>query len=243
VTTETITFDEVGEFLGLAAARDQRTVGDADILAWHADLNAAGVTMTAATNALTHYYAVLAPKLDPHQRHRVNAPDLLAIIRKARADRHNQGTYVDDGSRPDETAQQYVARKRSTERAIGDGRMQPPPAIAAIGPAPANGPQELTEDDVRALRQQKDLMRMMREAGREAAVKDQARKELVLRYPDLAERLAKEHGLSSADKWNGRIPPEFTGGGARNPWPIRTALVEIVAEAEARAATASRAAA
>jgi hypothetical protein len=236
MTTETITYDEVGEFLALAAARDQRTVGDADILAWYSDLNAARVNARAAQAALTHYYAVIAPKFDPERRHRINAPDLLAIIRKARADRLGTGALVDDGD-PDETPEQFLARKRATEQAVADGRIAPPPALAAIGPAPANGPQDLAEDDIRALRQQKDLARFMRDgmaAGRAAC---DARKRLVLQHDDLAQQLTqKPIALARPDCWNGFLPPEHTESGARNRSPVRAQLAALVTEAERRAA-------
>jgi hypothetical protein len=82
-----ISFEEAGRLLGLAAARDQRTVGDADILAWHADLNAANVTYSVAEQALTRFYAKDMASLEPDQRRRVTTPDIIGIARKIRAER------------------------------------------------------------------------------------------------------------------------------------------------------------
>ncbi len=235
MTAETITYDEVGEFLALAAARDQRTVGDADILAWYSDLNAGRVTLRAANAALTHYYAVISPKLDPERRHRINAPDLLAVIRKARADRLGTGTLVDDGD-PDETPAQYLARKRAIEQAVADGRIAPPPALTAIGPAPANGPQPLGEDDIRALRQQADLARFMREGMATAKATCEQRKHLVLQHTDLAQQLTKAPmSLARPDCWNGFLPPERYDTGSINRSPVRAQLAALIAEAEKRA--------
>jgi hypothetical protein len=234
--TETITSEEIGYLLGLAAARDQRTVGDADILAWHADLNAARVTLRSAEAALTHYYAVIAPRSDPDRRFRISGPDLLAIIRKARTDRLNSGALVDDGD-PDETPQEFVARRRATERAVADGRLGNPAALTAIGLAPANGPQELTEDDIRALQQQKDLGRFIRESLRAGASANTRRKQLVLAHDDLAEQLTQAPiALARADCWSGFMPPERLTDGRVNRSPVRTQLAELVAEAERRAA-------
>jgi hypothetical protein len=233
--TETITFEETGALLGLAAARDQRTVGDADILAWHSDLNAARVTARAAQAALTHYYAVITPKLDADQRHRINAPDLIGIIRRARIDRLNSGAAVDDGN-PDETTAEYLERKRGTQRDIADGRTAPRPALAAIGPAPANTAY-VDEDDVRAMRQQRDFAAFRREGMRAATATNDRRKRLVLAHPDLAEQLTKAPiSLARPDCWSGYVPPEHLTSGAPNRSPVREQLAGLVAEAERRAA-------
>jgi len=64
-----------------------------------------------------------------------------------------------------------------------------------------------------------------------------ARKALVLQHPDLAARVAKALGLSSPDRWNGRMPPATVPGKGDympNPSPLLARLREIVAEAEAR---------
>lgn len=70
------------------------------------------------------------------------------------------------------------------------------------------------------------------------AAENDARKALVLQYPDLAARVAKILGLSSPDRWNGRLPTAAVPGKADympNPAAApRARLLEIVAEAEAR---------
>jgi hypothetical protein len=88
-----ISYEEAGQLLGLAAARDQRTVGDADLLAWHADLNAAGVTYRDAEAALTRFYAVEMAGLQPDQRRRVTTPDVISIARKIRNERLENFVY------------------------------------------------------------------------------------------------------------------------------------------------------
>lgn len=72
-----------------------------------------------------------------------------------------------------------------------------------------------------------------------AAVKAEStnRRQLVLQYPDLAERVARVLGLSSPDKWNGRLPAATVPGKidyVSNPSPILAQLQAIVAEAESR---------
>jgi hypothetical protein len=244
--TETITSEEIGYLLGLAAARDQRTVGDADILAWHADLNAARVTLRAAEAALTHYYAVITPRMDPEHRHRVNAPDLLAIIRKARADRANTGTLVYDGT-PGETGAQYLASRQQMVDDIASGRTQNQPARAAIGPAPSAAVAaglSYTEEDIKAMRMEGDLKRIWKAETARASETCARRKALVLRYPDLAERLT-EPPLSYArpECWNGGLGTGSDWAGRPNTSPSYLQLAAIVAEAEQRAATTHRPAA
>ncbi|PBO24035.1 hypothetical protein CLM85_12610, partial [Streptomyces albidoflavus] len=80
-----ISYEEVGALLGLAAARDQRIAGEADVLAWHADLNAASINYADADAALTRFYAVEMAGLEPDKRRRVTTPDVIAIARKIRA--------------------------------------------------------------------------------------------------------------------------------------------------------------
>ena len=76
-----ITFEDASTLLGLAAARDQRTVGRADILAWHADLSAAGLTRADAETALTVFYQEMANR-QPKDRYRVTAVDLIDIAKR-----------------------------------------------------------------------------------------------------------------------------------------------------------------
>ena len=65
----------------------------------------------------------------------------------------------------------------------------------------------------------------------------EALRELVLKHPDLAERLTLwPVGHSAAQNWNGYIPPPMTcaNGGRHNDSARRTALIAIVAEAMER---------
>lgn len=113
-----ITFEEAGRLLGLAAARDQRTVGDADILAWHSDLNAADITYTDADAALTRFYAVEMAGLEPDQRRRVTTPDVISIARKIRNERLANFVYEPP---PGDSDPHYLTRLRGQIGQVASG--------------------------------------------------------------------------------------------------------------------------
>ncbi len=125
-----ITFEDASTLLGLAAARDQRTVGRADILAWHADLTAAGLTRTDAETALTAFYQEMASRR-PQDRYRVTPVDLIDIAKRVRRERVANLRYDGD---PDETPQQYLTRLRARTAALADGRIGPDTGLRALGP-------------------------------------------------------------------------------------------------------------
>lgn len=122
-----ITYEQAGELLGLAAARDQRTVGDADILAWHDDLNAAQITYDDARAALARYYAIDMPALAAEDRRRITSPALIATARKVRDERLQNYVFEPHA---DETPTEAIARRRREIAAVADGRL----------PAPSNAP-------------------------------------------------------------------------------------------------------
>lgn len=125
-----ITIEDASTLLGLAAARDQRTVGRADVLAWHADLSAAGLTRTDAETALTVFYQEMA-KRQPQDRYRATAVDLIDIAKRARRERVANLRYDGD---PDETPEQYLARLRARTAALADGRIGPDTGLRALNP-------------------------------------------------------------------------------------------------------------
>lgn len=125
-----ITYEDASTLLGLAAARDQRTVGRADILAWHADLTAAGLTRNDAETALTVFYQEMASR-QPKDRYRVTSVDLIDIAKRARRERVANLRYDGD---PDETPEQYVVRLRARTAALADGRIGPDAGLRALGP-------------------------------------------------------------------------------------------------------------
>lgn len=125
-----ITFEDASTLLGLAAARDQRTVGRADVLAWHADLSAAGLTRADAEQALTVFYQEMANR-QPKDRFRVTAVDLIDIAKRARRERVANLRYDGD---PDETPRQYLTRLRARTTALADGRIGPDTGLRALGP-------------------------------------------------------------------------------------------------------------
>ncbi|SES04178.1 hypothetical protein [Streptomyces qinglanensis] len=126
--TETITYKEVGTFLGLAAARDQRTVGDADVLAWHADLNAARINYAAAEAALTRFYLEMASR-KPEDRFRATAVDIIDLARKARRDRLTNFQYEPP---PGDEDPNYLARLRGQIAATADGHRPADPVPPAL---------------------------------------------------------------------------------------------------------------
>lgn len=125
-----ITFEDASTLLGLAAARDQRTVGRADVLAWQADLAAAGLTRTDAETALTAFYQEMASRR-PQDRYRVTPVDLIDIAKRVRRERVANLRYDGD---PDETPQQYLTRLRARTAALADGRIGPDTGLRALGP-------------------------------------------------------------------------------------------------------------
>lgn len=127
------TFDDASRLLGLAAARDQRTVGRADILAWQADLDAAGLTPADAEQALSSFYQEMASR-PREQRYRATPVDLIDIARQARRERVRDVRYDGD---PDETTEQYLARYRARIRALADGQIGPDEGLRALGTGPS----------------------------------------------------------------------------------------------------------
>lgn len=96
---------------------------------------------------------------------------------------------------------------------------------------------ELSEQDVKALRQQKDLKAFMAQTMANAKTENARRRSLVLRHPDLAAKLTDQpHNFTLPEQWTGYIPPAEWNGAA-NTSPSRPALLALVAAAEARGTT------
>jgi hypothetical protein len=101
----------------------------------------------------------------------------------------------------------------------------------------------LSEADVRDLRKQGDLIRLIKQARAAAHAENKRRRALVLRYPELAARLTEppiRH--TTPEHWTGYVPPAHDAPGVGgdlplNTSPARAALTALVAEAEAREAT------
>jgi hypothetical protein len=108
---------------------------------------------------------------------------------------------------------------------------------------------DISEQDVPELRAQGDLITFIKQGIAAARAENARRRALVLRYPDLAERLIEpplRH--TTPEHWTGYVPPASDApslGGAEpiNHSPARKALAAIVAEAEHRAATGQKASA
>lgn len=226
---------EAAKILTKASAFDNRdATSEAAATAW-AEALADIPADPDAYAAVSRFYSE-SVGTEPGARRWMEPHHLRTIRRKIRAERLGAGPLVDDGN-PDENPWEFLARRHETLRAVGDGRVLTPPALAAIGPSPANGPQELTEDDIRALRQQKDLAQLIRASMRTGTAANTRRKKLVLAHDDLAEQLTKVPiALARPDCWTGFVPPERLESGLINRSPVRTQLLELVAEAERRAA-------
>lgn len=131
---ETITVADVGRLLEQVAARDQRTTGKADIVAWWHDLNTARVTYADAQEAANHYYAVIWPSQKPQDRYRLTAPVVIELVRKTHAERLANFVYQPN---PGETGAQFVENYDRQRDAIASGQQPPVPSITqALKPRP-----------------------------------------------------------------------------------------------------------
>jgi dihydroorotase len=93
----------------------------------------------------------------------------------------------------------------------------------------------ISEDDVRALRQEKDLGRFIRDEKRAAMTRNAHRRGLVLAHADLAAKLTEQPlNFSQPERWTGFIPPATLCTGALNTSPVRPALLALVYAAEQR---------
>ncbi|CAM3740810.1 MULTISPECIES: zinc finger domain-containing protein [Streptomyces] len=125
---------DAAELLTLAAAFDRRTVGEADARAWAAALHAIPLDDDARA-AVARHYAETDRWLTPAH--------VLKQRAAIRADRLTRANVFDDG-RPDETPEQYLARRRALTAAIADGRLEPQTAAQGVGLAASTAPRALT---------------------------------------------------------------------------------------------------
>lgn len=129
---EIITVDEVTALLKGCQARDQRTIGPGDTLAWWQDLNTARVGYADASAALSHYYANVWPRQDPRQRFRATAPVLIELVLAIRKQRLADSDFTYEPRHWEETGAQYVVRLRGQIAAVADGREPDQPAGHAL---------------------------------------------------------------------------------------------------------------
>lgn len=187
--------------------------------------------------AVARFYSQPEPNGEVGGRRWIEPHQFRAVRKKIRAARSSTGVLIDDGI-PDETAAQFLARRRAAERAHGDGDMAGLTPLRMLGAAPANGPTLrgawLDQQDVEAMRKQGDLIEWIKvqmAQGRERALQ---RRALLLRHPDLATQLTHlPHGPGTAEQWTGAVPPELFNG-VRNDSPRRPAILALLAEAERR---------
>lgn len=142
MTNETITQEQINSLLKAAAARDQRTIGAADILAWWQDLNLAAVRYADASEAVARYYAIHWPRQAPAERFRLTSPVLIELVREIRKARHVAADFLYEPVQG-ETGAEYAARLQGQLRAVGDGA-KPAHTMAEIGMNP-EGQEKLKE--------------------------------------------------------------------------------------------------
>ncbi|MFJ9771154.1 hypothetical protein ACIRVF_07915 [Kitasatospora sp. NPDC101157] len=224
---------EIGPFLKRAALTDDRILPNdleeaiASTALWAVALT--DVPFEFAVNAIAAHYARCPWQIRPS-----DIADQWKTHARRVAEHHIDP--IPDTDDPAEYRRQIVAGRR--EAAIG-GPSPFPRAIAALGPAPApaRGMADLTEDDVRALRQQQDLARMLKDGNARAKAECERRKRLVLGYEDLAEDLTKPPlSFARPDQWNGGLGSGLDSNGRPNRSPTYLQLARICEEAERRAA-------
>ena len=93
-----------------------------------------------------------------------------------------------------------------------------------------------TQWDIHDLRHQGDLFTYLAAARAKAIADCKQRKTRARTDPYLAEQLIDVLRLASVDQWSGYLPPERDATGRPNSSPIRRALVEMLDEADRRAA-------
>lgn len=102
---------EVAILLGVAAAYDQRTVGEADVVAWHellGDQSAAD-----AVQAVKNHYAT--------ETRRVMPVDVISGVKRIRADRLERNPMPEPD--PNMPVGDWLVWHRETLRRIGDGEL------------------------------------------------------------------------------------------------------------------------
>lgn len=135
-STETITIAEVGDLLKQLAARDQRTTGQPDIVAWWNDLNTAvpPVGYREAQAAANYYYAVVWPAQEERNRFRLTAPKVIELAHNAQKGRLENFVYQ---ATPGETGAEFIVNYNRQRNAVASGQVQPVPSITqALKPRP-----------------------------------------------------------------------------------------------------------
>jgi hypothetical protein len=104
-----MTRSEIALLLGAVAARDQRTIGDADVLAWHEDLG--DLDFADARAAVSRHYRENDKRIMPaHIRHHVR---IIRSERRSQAEvRELPSRFETDGER-DERIRRNVAKIRT----------------------------------------------------------------------------------------------------------------------------------
>lgn len=170
---------------------------------------------------------------DPGARRWLEPHQLRTIRRKIRAERLAANTVVYDGN-PDETASEYLTNHREQIANVASGFASAQPALKALGSRPAPAVQaDLSEDDIRALRQQNDLAAMLRDALARASEENGERRRIVLARPEIAERLTQPPAsFARPDCWSGYVAPDRLPDGQPNRSPVRAQIAEILAAAQ-----------
>lgn len=115
---------QTAALLAMCAAYDQRTIGQADVAAWHAALD--GIHPDDARAAVVAHYR--------RSRERIMPADVVAAARRARADRLAAGPEPVPDADPSDPAA-YIAALRGGRARAADPTTRPRPLAALLAPA------------------------------------------------------------------------------------------------------------
>jgi hypothetical protein len=138
-----VTRSEIALLLGAAAARDRRTVGETDVLAWHEDLG--DLDFADAREAVSRHYRQSTDWIMP-----AHVRQLVRVIRDERRTASAvkelpPGPFEDDPER-DERIRRNAARVHQALAQLAARRSIPPEPAA--GPVPAEASAEPTASDL-----------------------------------------------------------------------------------------------
>lgn len=218
----TMTFDEVGDLLGDAAAFDLRTVGPSDIAAWHRVIG--HLDPREARAAVARHYTDTSDRIMPKDVLR-----LVTDIRRARLTTTAGTTAaailadIPDADPNDVRAYLAALRENRTRQADPDAKRRPVAQLLAgvFGTMPNESPQD-------AARRRADWADYFGGFTQNA----KRNRALVLAHADLASALtANPIGYADPQQWSGFIPPATDSNGRLITCMRRAALVAIVGEA------------
>lgn len=172
-----MTPDETVDLLSLIAARDRRTVGKTDVMAWHTDIG--DLAFDDCREAVALHFRESTDWLMPAR--------VRQLVKRIRDDRLRNADKVVPAADPDDPAA-YLAALRAQTRAIADGR-HPANALPAGDP-----PGYDDSPTVRRIREEFDAQRAAARARKQAEA--EAERQAVRAYMDAVAHLLglPDHG-------------------------------------------------